>query len=346
MARRPAADGVPRRRGTPGTKDSTEMADTYPRLVGDIGGTNARFAWIASAGAPLTDIATLPAAAHASLLDAIREYLRRHGKSGPRWCAIGIANPIVGDQVQMTNHHWAFSISAMQRELGLERFLVINDFTALALSLTVLQPAELRKVGGGRVVAGAPMGLLGPGTGLGVSGLLPADSGHRAIPINGEGGHVTLPATTDREEQVVAALRRRFGHASAERAVSGQGIVNLYQALCELAGRAPESWQAAEITQRGQEGSDALCVEVLDLFFAFLGAVAGNLALSLGTRGGMYIGGGIVPRLGDAIERSRFRQCFESKGRLSPYVQAIATFVVDARMSPALVGAARALEEL
>jgi glucokinase len=144
----------------------------------------------------------------------------------------------------------------------------------------------------------------------------------------------------------VAALRRRFGHASAERAVSGQGIVNLYQALCELAGRAPESWQAAEITQRGQEGSDALCVEVLDLFFAFLGAVAGNLALSLGTRGGMYIGGGIVPRLGDAIERSRFRQCFESKGRLSPYVQAIATFVVDARMSPALVGAARALEEL
>ena len=151
------------------------MADTFPRLVGDIGGTNARFAWIASAGAPLSDIATLPAASHASLLDALRHYLSLHGKPAPRWCAIGIANPVVGDRVQMTNHHWSFSISEMQRDLGLARFLVINDFTALALSLTVLSPAELRQVGGGRAVAGGPLGLLGPGTGLGVSGLLPAD---------------------------------------------------------------------------------------------------------------------------------------------------------------------------
>ncbi|WP_280156174.1 glucokinase [Piscinibacter sp. XHJ-5] len=322
------------------------MTDTFPRLVGDIGGTNARFAWMASAGAPLGDIDTLPAAAHATLLDAMRHYLGRHGKAAPRWCAIGIANPIVGDRVQMTNHHWSFSISGMQRDLGLERLLVINDFTALALSLTVLPPDELRQVGGGVAVAGAPLGLLGPGTGLGVSGLLQADSGHRAIPINGEGGHVTLAATNEREDQVIDALRRRFGHASAERAVSGQGIVNLYQALCDLAVQTPALQEASDITQRGLAATDPICVEVLDLFFAFLGTVAGNLALSLGTRGGMYIGGGIVPRLGEAIDRSRFRQCFESKGRLSPYVQAIPTYVVQAKTSPALVGAARALEEL
>jgi glucokinase len=322
------------------------MAHTYPRLVGDVGGTNARFAWQDSAGAPLTDIATLPAAAHASLLDAIRHYLAQHGKPAPRWSAIGIANPILGDQVKMTNHDWAFSISEMQRALGLNRFLVINDFTALALSLPALQPDELRQVGGGRPVPGAPLGLLGPGTGLGVSGLLPAGSGHRAIPIEGEGGHVTLPATNEREETIVAALRRRFGHASAERAVSGQGIVNLYQAVCAEAGEPPAPWEAAEIAQRGTSGADTRCVEVMDLFFAFLGTVAGNLALTLGARGGVYIGGGIVPRLGDAIDRSRFRANFEAKGRLSAYVAQIPTFVVQAKVSPALTGAARALEEL
>jgi len=320
-------------------------ADTHPRIVGDVGGTNARFAWIASPGAPITDIDTLPAAAYPSLLDAMRAYIGRIARPAPRWSAIGIANPIVGDHVQMTNHNWSFSISQMQRDLGLDRFLVINDFTALALALPVLPPAELRQVGGGQPVPGAPLGLLGPGTGLGVSGLLPAGSGRRAIPLGGEGGQVTLGATNDREEAVVAALRRRFGHASAERAVSGQGLENVYQALCQLDGQSAPALDAAEITRRGTSG-DARCAEVLDLFFAFLGTVAGNLALTLGARGGVYIGGGIVPRLGDAIERSRFRANFEAKGRLSPYVQAIPTWVVQAKVSPGLTGAARALEEL
>ena len=322
------------------------MAHTYPRLVGDVGGTNARFAWQEHEGAPLTDVDTLPAAAHASLLDAIRSYLAAHGKPTPHWCAIGIANPVVGDRVKMTNHHWSFSIAGMQRDLRLDRLLVINDFTALALSLPVLPPNELRQVGGGRAVAGEPLGLLGPGTGLGVSGLLPAGGGHRAIPIAGEGGHVTLAATNEREEAIIAALRRRFGHASAERALSGQGIVNLYEAVSEAAGAAPAAWDPAEIAQRGTTGADPCCVEVMDLFFAFLGTVAGNLALTLGARGGVYIGGGIVPRLGDAIERSRFRRNFDAKGRLGVYVEQIPTFVVQAGTSPALTGAARALEEL
>jgi glucokinase len=320
--------------------------DTYPRLVGDIGGTNARFAWLQAPGAPLADIATLPAADHASLSDAMRAYLGSHAKSSPRWCAIGIANPVVGDRVQMTNHHWSFSISGVQQELGLARLLVINDFTALALSLPALQPSDLRQVGGGRPVDGAPLALLGAGTGLGVSGLLPASAGHRAIPINGEGGHVTLAATDEREERVVAALRRRFGHASAERALSGPGLENLHQALCELAGEPAARLNAAQITQRATEGADPRCVETLDLFFGFLGNVAGNLALSLGALGGLYVGGGIVPRLGDAIDRSRFRECFEAKGRFRSYLAAIPAFVVQSKVSPALVGAAQALDDL
>lgn len=321
-------------------------ADTFPRLVGDIGGTNARFGWIASPQASIEHVVTVACAEHASLIDAIRDYLRRHPGPAPRWCAIGIANPVVGDQVKMTNHHWSFSISQVQGELRLLRFLVINDFTALALSLPALAPTDLRQVGGGQPVPGAPLALLGAGTGLGVSGLLPAGSGHRAIPLNGEGGHVTLAAVDDHEDAVIRVLRRRFGHASAERALSGPGIENLHQAVCEMAGEAPPAYQAAQVTQHALAGDDARCVEAMSLFFSFLGTVAGNLALSLGSLGGLYIGGGIVPRLGVAIDRSRFRERFESKGRFRGYLQGIPTYVLQAKMSPALIGAARALEEL
>jgi glucokinase len=322
------------------------QADSFPRLVGDIGGTNARFAWIAAAGAELTEAESLPGSDYPGLTDAMRAYLARHAYPAPRRCAIGIANPVVGDHVQMTNHDWSFSISQVQREMGLERFLVINDFTALALSLTALQASDLRQVGGGKPVDGAPLALLGPGTGLGVSGLLPAGAGPRAIPLNGEGGHVTLPAVNEREEQVIAALRRRFGHASAERALSGPGIVTLHQALQELGGGPAVALSAADITARALAGGDPHCVETMDLFFSLLGTVAGNLALSLGSLGGVYIGGGIVPRTGTQIDRSRFRASFEGKGRFRSYLQGIPVYVIEAKMSPALVGAARALDDL
>ena len=215
-------------------------SSTFPRLLGDVGGTNARFAWLAGPDARLSDVATLRCADHATLQDAMQHYLRGLNRGAPRWRAIGIANPVVGDQVRMTNHHWSFSIEAVRRLLGLERFLVINDFTALALSLPALAADEVRQVGGGKAVPEAPLGLIGPGTGLGVSGLLPARGLQRAIPINGEGGHVTLAATDALEESVVHRLRERFGHASAERALSGPGLANLYVAVCEVEGVPPQ----------------------------------------------------------------------------------------------------------
>lgn len=319
---------------------------TFPRLVGDIGGTNARFAWLAQPGAFLADVATYPCAQYPSLQDAMRRYLQDHGRAAPRWCAIGIANPVVGDHVQMTNHAWSFSISQVQQQLGMDRFLVINDFTALALSLPALSPHELRQVGGGQSVKGAPLGLVGPGTGLGVSGLLPAKDGHGAIPIDGEGGHQTLAAVDAFEEAVIGALRERFGHVSAERAVSGPGLVHLYEAVCTVRGAKAEALQAADITSRAAQGGDVQCVAALELFCGFLGNVAGNIALLLGARGGMYIGGGIVPRLGSQFDRSSFRERFESKGRFRGYLEAIPTYVVQASVSPALIGAARALEDL
>lgn len=320
--------------------------DSFPRLLGDIGGTNARFAWQQAPAAELIDVATYPCKDHVSLLAAMQHYLRQRGKPAPRWCAIGIANPVTGDHVQMTNHHWSFSISGVQAALGAERFLVVNDFTALALALPTLARAELQQVGGGAPVAGGPVGLIGPGTGLGVSGLVPSVHGHGMVPLGGEGGHVSLAGAEDFEDEVIRQLRRRFGHASAERALSGPGLVNLYEAACALAGVAAQAHGADEVTRAALAGTDPQCVQAVDTFFSLLGTAAGNLALSLGARGGVYIGGGIVPRLGERIQASRFRERFDSKGRFTPYLSAIPVYVVKAAVSPALVGASQALDAL
>ncbi|MES3025600.1 MAG: glucokinase [Pseudomonadota bacterium] len=314
------------------------------RLLGDVGGTNARFAWQDGDGAPLRDIATIPTADHPSIAAALAHYLHGLERAAPPWCAIGIANPITGDHVQMTNSHWSFSIEAVRRELGFERLVVINDFTALALALPDLAPADLRQLGGGAPVAHAPLALVGPGTGLGVSGLVPRGEAGRWVALEGEGGHVTLAATNAREAAVLGVLRDRFGHASAERAVSGQGLEALHAALCALDGAAENvPLTAAEVSRGALAASDPRCVEALDLFCAFLGNVAGNLALTLGARGGVYIGGGIVPRLGEVFTRSRFRECFEDKGRFRGYLAAIPVYVIHTEVSPALLGAARAL---
>jgi glucokinase len=314
------------------------------RLLGDVGGTNARFAWQDADDAPVRDIVSLPTADHATLADALSSYLQKIGRAAPPWCAIGIANPITGDHIQMTNCHWQFSISALKQAFGFERLVVINDFTALALALPTLAASDLQQLGGGAAVPEMPIALIGPGTGLGVSGLIPDSVPGRWRALQGEGGHVTLAATTMREAAVLTVLRERFGHASAERAVSGQGLEALYLALCELeAITAPAKLPAAEISQRALAATDPQCVEALDLFCGFLGNVAGNLALTLGARGGVYLGGGIVQRLGDAFTRSRFRACFEDKGRFRSYLAPIPVFVIEASVSPALMGASRAL---
>lgn len=315
----------------------------FPRLVADVGGTNARFGWIEQAGADIAQVRILPCAEHATLADAVRAYLAGSGLGRPGSMGMGIANPVTGDEVRMTNHHWGFSISALQAELGLQRLVVINDFTALALSLPSLQAHELRQVGGGAARPRAPMALIGPGTGLGVSGLLPA--GEQWVALAGEGGHVTLPATTAREAALVARLQERYGHASAERAICGAGLVALYEAVCALEGVAAVPSTPADVSTRALAGSCAHSVEAVAHFCALLGSVAGNLALTLGALGGVYIGGGIVPRLGEVFDRSDFRQRFEAKGRFQAYLAQMPVFVIDASVSPALLGVARALDQ-
>jgi glucokinase len=314
-----------------------------PRVLADIGGTNARFAWQSGPGDAMEQVLNLPCAEHGSLADAVHHYLHRIGRPVPPDCAVAIANPVVGDRVAMTNHHWAFSIRGLKAQLGLERLLVVNDFTALALALPRLGVQDRWQLGGGEAEPGAPIGLIGPGTGLGVSGLMPNGRGGW-LPIQGEGGHGTLGATTAREADVLALLREWHGHASAERAICGQGLVDIHQALLRLEGRDEPFRTAAAITDAGLAGGDGHCTEALQLFCAFLGIAAGNLALTLGARGGVFIGGGIVPRLGRWFAGSPFRARFEAKGRFASYLAPVPVYVIDTAQSPAFVGAAEALD--
>ncbi len=307
------------------------------RLIADIGGTNARFALLTGDGAP-RDEQVLPGADYPDIVSAIEDYLSRVGGERPREAAIAIANPITGDWVKMTNHSWEFSIEETRRRLGLEQFLIINDFTALAMSLPWLNSADLRQVGGGKAVKHGPIGVLGPGTGLGVSGLIHA--GDRWIPLQGEGGHCTLSPATEREVEILQVTWRRFEHVSMERLVSGMGLQNLHQAISLLEDREPESLSPAEISRRGQAGDDPVCAEALATFCALLGSAAGNLALILGATGGVYIGGGIVPRLGGYFDASPFRDRFEAKGRFSNYLKTIPTLVIQAG-NPAFIGIAK-----
>ncbi len=313
----------------------------YPRLVADIGGTNARFALIESPGAAPTQLRSLRCAEHAGPEAALRAWLEYTGARLPDFAAFGIATPIDGDAVVMTNHSWHFSIGALRSALGLRRLTVVNDFTALALALPRLGDGDLLRVGGGEAGTGATRALIGAGTGLGVSGLLAVPGGW--VALQGEGGHVTLPACNAREAAVVAWLAARHGHVSAERVLSGPGLVVLHDALRALEGAPFVARTPATISDHALAGDCGHCIEALELFCALLGTVAGDLALTLGARGGLYIGGGIVPRLGDFFLRSAFRERFVAKGRFRPWLERIPTWVILAPHA-ALVGASAALD--
>jgi glucokinase len=312
-----------------------------PCLVGDIGGTNARFALTAGQHQALSHALTLSTSAFADLQSAISAYLQQTGVSGIRRACVAIANPIDGDFLRMTNNAWAFSIEATRTGLGLNELRMLNDWEAMALAAPTLGAHELEAIGGGAAIQDAPRGLLGAGTGLGVSSLVRARSGEW-VPIAGEGGHVSMSPGNAREAAILQILWRSWSHVSAERVVSGMGLENLYRVICELNGEACQVETAADITRLALAGQNAACEEALEALCRLLGNVAGNLALTLGARGGMSVGGGVIGHLGDYFARSGFRAAFEDKGRFAPYLKTIPTWVIRADQ-PALRGAAMAL---
>jgi len=310
------------------------------RLLADIGGTNIRFALLADDSAQPEREVSLRCADFDGLEQAARHYLAQTGNPNISEAAIDVATAVTGDLIKLTNSPWAFSIEQTRRQLGLQRLLVLNDFTALALSLPGLAPHELRQVGRGAAVPDAPVALIGAGTGLGVSGLLRGDN--RWIPIQGEGGHTAFSPADEREDAVLGVLRERFGHVSTERLASGPGLVNIYRALSVLEHDVPRMLEPENVAELGMHGTDPRCEEALRIFCSALGMAAGNLVVTLGARGGLFIGGGVVPKLGAWFDESPFRARFEHKGRFSNYVAAVPTFVILAE-NPALRGLAAAL---
>lgn len=313
------------------------------RLVGDVGGTNARFALLDSDN-QLVSTSTMRTDDFPSLAAAITTYLNDHDIDRVDTAAVAVATPVVGDAVKLTNNHWSFSIDETRTSLGINTLHVINDFTALALSVPHLPSDELTRIGGGEIVPDHAKAIIGPGTGLGVSGLIPC--GNHWTALQGEGGHVSMGVRTEREFAVHEWLATHFRHVSAERFVSGPGLQNIVNALREIDGLPERSYSPAEITRWGMlddgDKEHATCTEALSLFCAFLGSCAGNLVLTLGAEGGVYVGGGIVPKLGAFFERSDFRQAFEAKGRMQGYMQKVPSFVIHSPY-PALVGAAQLL---
>ena len=310
------------------------------RLLADIGGTNARFA-LQARGDGFADIEVLACRDYDRIDDAIAAYLARAAARGVptdgiRHAALAIANPVEGDVVGMTNHHWRFSIAGLRDACALQTLLVVNDFAALAQAH--LHAAGRARIGGTDTVAveGRPIGLVGPGTGLGVAGVVPAGGG-RWIALAGEGGHASFAPVTRAEMRILDALWEEHGHVSAERLLSGPGLEAIHRAL------SGERLAAADVTARALDGSCAACRATVDAFCAILGSVAGNVALTLGATGGMYIGGGIVPRLGPLFQASAFRARFEGKGRLQGYLARIPTWLVT-EPYPALRGVAAMLD--
>ena len=312
------------------------------RLVVDIGGTNARFALVAAGSLQPQHEKTVRCAEFDGLEQAVRRYLQDCGNPAVREAALDVATGITGDFVRLTNGPWGFSIEQTRRALGLDRLQVVNDFTALALAIPTLRPDELQQIGGGAAIAATPIGVIGPGTGLGVSGLIPVSS--RWVALQGEGGHTAFSPMDEKEMGVLRWLQRRYDHVSTERVVSGMGLENLYQALCELEGVQARSLSPDKITSAALSNTDAQCAGALEMFCAILGTAAANLVVTLGARAGCYVGGGIVPRLGDYFERSPFRARFEAKGRFSSYVAAVPTYLILVQ-TPALRGLATLFQD-
>lgn len=310
-------------------------------LVGDIGGTNARFALVRPGTTALEQVKVLPCLAYPNLDGAVQDYLKQVGVSGVNQSCLAFACPVQDAHIKLTNAHWAFEKRVMQNQLGMDVFKVVNDFTAMALGVLHVAEDQRFQVGGESTRKGAPVLVIGPGTGLGVSGLIPTAQGW--LPLATEGGHVDLVASDDLELAVLSNLRSRFGRVSAERALCGEGLENIYRAIQVEQGLPVNPLRAPEITAAALSQSDPIALATLDLFCALLGRVAGNAALTLGALGGVYVCGGIIPRISEFFQHSRFRACFEDKGRMGAYLKPVPVWVVTDNYT-GLRGAAAALD--
>ena len=309
-------------------------------LAGDIGGTNARFVLFRDGQYDESSLQKLPVDSHPDLADTIQQYL--HGREPVSKIALSVASTAeYTDAMELTNANISFTVSDLVARFSLTQARVVNDFTAAALGVVSLPQQHLQVLHAGTEDPLAPKAVIGAGTGLGVSGLV--HSGTHWIPLQGQGGHVTMVAQTERELAVRKVMAERFGHVSAERYLSGPGTVSVYQAICKLDGVTASYSDAQEISTAAVKGTCDVCSEVMQLFCKYLGIVTGDLAVTLGSTGGVYIAGGIAPSLGEYFTRSEFLHWLHDKGRFSDFVKEMPVWLVTGG-EPALFGAYQSLD--
>lgn len=319
------------------------MASNEINIIADIGGTNMRVAQTDHQGV-ISNITIYTCADYAGLAEVLSDFLARHQLQGKQINAcLAIACPVEKDLIVMTNLPWQFSQQALKAQLKLNELVLINDFTAIAHAIPQLTDSEKVQIGSGQVIANKPISICGPGTGLGVANLVATNQGWMSL--SGEGGHVDFAPVDQQEIEILNFLLTKYNHVSYEQLLSGLGLEQIYQALSFIQNGSASTLAAKDITANALAEKCALCTETVAQFCRILGSFAGNLALTLGSYGGVYIAGGIVPRFIEYFANSEFRTRFEEKGRLSSFNQPIATFVVTEEQ-PGLIGAAAYLKQL
>ena len=313
-----------------------------PVLIADIGGTNARFALPTIDGDAVSvgPLHAFRAEDYESIRDAADAFLEAV-QARPKLACFAVAGPITDAVVEFTNSPWVLDIEMTKRQMKFDRLLAINDFEALAMGVRHLQAADFLEVKPGAGDARAPVLVIGPGTGLGQALIVPVANGDRILAT--EGGHVGFAPADDEEIEVLRFIRREHKRVSIERLLSGRGLVNIHRALCAIAGTPRISLAADEITRAALTKEFPIAVRAVDMFCAVLGAAAGDAVLATGARGGVVLGGGILPKIRDAFLASAFLERFLDKGRMRDYLADVPVRLII-RDGAALVGAAASLK--
>jgi glucokinase len=309
----------------PMRNDETNVLN-FPILLGDIGGTNARFAILTDTQAEPREFPNVRTADHANIDDAIRAAIVDRTSIQPRSAVLAVAGPIDGDEIDLTNSDWVVRPKELNRQFGIADIVVLNDFEAQALATAALDMDGMERIGGGQVEEGASRVVLGPGTGLGVAGMVHAR--HMWIPVPGEGGHVDIGPRTPRDREIWPHLEPIEGRISAEQMLCGRGLVNIYRAVAAANGSAPRLATPPDISAAALDGSDADAAEALELFVTCLGRLAGDLALVFMSRGGVFLTGGIPQKIIPALRRGNFRAAFEDKAPHNALLEAMPVFVI------------------
>lgn len=309
-------------------------------LIADIGGTNARFAFATEGPHFFTHAQTFEAGDFAHVSDAVDVYLHSHDVDSLDAICLAVAGPIRNEKVSFTNSNWSIDCADLRQHYGTEQTQLLNDWEAIAYSLSCLPHSDLIDIGGSWNKLGEgdfSVGALGPGSGLGVAGLLRRNE--HLTPIVTEAGHVGFSPENQLQDQILYYLRQKFDdRVSRERLLSGPGLINIHEALCHINNQENPGLIAADIAVGAFINHDPLCMQAFDLFFEILGQVAGDLALALGAQDGVYLGGGISQRYPTQLAQSRFRQGFENKGRYRSLMEDIPTWLIT-HQNPGLLGA-------